>query len=80
MVTLNRGIGSNNAGTDYPILKENIMKLVPELKFLPQDNKEENILVRGFKFGIRFYAKLIVVAVPAIVVIGVVGGAMGGGA
>ena len=56
------------------------MKLVPELKFLPQDNKEENILVRGFKFGIRFYAKLFVVAVPAIVVIGVIGGMFGGGA
>ena len=55
------------------------MKLVPELKFLPQDNKEENILVRGFKFCIRFYVKLFVVCVPFVLVVSMIG-ALGGGA
>ena len=52
-------------------------KLVPELAFLPQDNKEDNLLVRAFWLNIRIVSKLLCVIVPAVVVIGVVGGLAG---
>ena len=52
-------------------------KLVPELAFLPQDDKEKNLIVRAFWLNIRIVSKLLCVIVPAVVVIGVVGGLAG---
>ena len=52
-------------------------KLVPELAFLPQDDKEKNLIVRAFWLNIRIVSKLLCVIVPAVVVIGLVGGLAG---